>query len=441
MTTSKITTAETGVAGSSPASGSNVGGDTIDLISKSAGGSITIDNTAGRTIHGNQCFRFTTAATSDTAILGFTVADSLKTASIQFDYRFDALPAAAHTIAHIRHASGVIIGMTLNANGTLNVSTGGTASSVLSANTNYRIGLYINLGTTGTGDSTITWAVYAGDNTTAISTVTTTTASLGTNVIAAARIGKLSGSEATTIAENYDNFHLSTGATGLLPVEPTVQPLVASATPSISVGVGLSQQMTGSATGGTAPYTYSWAPLSSQGGAAATLTNGSTATATITPSASGVLTYRVTVTDAAAATSTAQTIAYVPAATVGPLSVTANVGAWTTTGAADAATALADALATTYTQSPDSPTSASTVRVRLAPMVSGTGFSLLVDHQLTNTATGTATVTLYEGSTVRKSWALTPTTALQTANLTLTSAELATITSLNALDIEFAWNV
>jgi hypothetical protein len=48
-------------------------------------------------------------------------------------------------------------------------------------------------------------------------------------------------------------------------------------------------------------------------------------------------------------------------------------------------------------------------------------------------------VTLFEGATSRKVWSVTPTTTLTSTVLTLTSGEIATVTSWNELDVELSW--
>lgn len=238
-------------------------------------------------------------------------------------------------------------------------------------------------------------------------------------------------------------FSTSTALTSTVVLEP-----VSVATPTANAGadktttVGTGVNLSGSASGGTPGYTYSWALTSALGGAAATLTNGTTATPTVTPTAPGVLTYTLTVTDSGAQVGTSSCKVYVTSSSVRPIAITSNSGGWAAVGAvADSAAAMADNDPTTYAQSPDSPSSPSTLRVRLAPLAAGTGFNLAVDNQLSASVTGTATVSLYEGSNLRKTWTITPSTSLATTNLTLTTGELATIVSFNALDVEFAWNV
>jgi hypothetical protein len=440
----KITTAEVGTAGTSLASGGNYGGDTVDLISKSATGSITLDATAGRMAHGTKSIRFSTAATNDTAILGLTPTDTPKQIATQFYFSFDALPSVNVSIVQWRSTVGNYT-LVLNTVGRVVTSGMGTALSIapvdppLAANTVYRFSASLDTGVTGTGDGRFECNIYLGDSTTPLKTLVTTTANLGGGTFNSVRIGKLVSSEATLVGWNYDDFRFTTGQTALLPPEPTQAAPSASAGTSRTTSVGTGVQLAGTASG--TGVTYQWSLSSSQGGAAAALTNSSTLTPTVTPSAAGILTYRLLVTDNIGQTASDFATVYVTADTVRPIAVTSNTGGWTTTGAGDAAAAMSDSSSATFAQSPDSPTTTSPVRVRLAPLAPGSGFSMSVTHKLTNAGTGTATATLYEGATVRKSWTLTPDTGLATTVLTLTPSELAAIGSLNTLDVEFAWSV
>lgn len=316
--TTKIVTAEGASVGTAATSGSNVGGDTVDLVSKSAGGSVTV--ASGKQHNGSNSLRFTTAATSDTAILGFNFTDSQTTVAIQFYFMIDALPAAANTIAQIRTASTAVASIIIDATGHPRASyTGGQATlspTALTPGTLYRFGLTVNLGATGTGDSSVTYAFYVGDSNTATHTTASTALSLGTGTIASCRIGKTSGSEATTIAANYDDFRATTGTFGLLGPEPAASP------PTCSAGANQSQlepwttvtlSGTDASSGGTIASRL-WAQTS--GTPTVAITGASTATATFTAPgtlAGTSLTFSYTVTDNASQTaSSSTTTAFLP---------------------------------------------------------------------------------------------------------------------------------
>lgn len=321
--TSKITTAETGTTGAAVTSGQNVGGDVIDLISKSAGGSITIDATAGRQHNGSKSLRFTTSATADTAILGFNFADSQATVAVQFYFRFDALPAAANTICQIRNASSGVASIIIDATGKPRASyTGGQgalSTVALTPGTVYRFGLTVNLGATGTGDSSVTYAFYVGDSTTAQHTTTSTGLSLGTGTIASCRIGKTSGSETTTIAANYDDFRATTGTATLLGPESANSAPTANAGPDqtgLEPAATVTLDGSGSSDSDGTIASYTW--VQTAGSPTVTLAGtGATRTFTAPLTLAGTtLTFGLTVTDNLGASSTqdTMTVTVLPAA-------------------------------------------------------------------------------------------------------------------------------
>lgn len=80
-------------------------------------------------------------------------------------------------------------------------------------------------------------------------------------------------------------------------VPPTDGPLTANAGNNVTVSVGSPVTLQGSASGGAGSFQFSWSP-------SAVLTNANTANPTFTPTAPGVTTFTLTVTDAAGATAT-----------------------------------------------------------------------------------------------------------------------------------------
>jgi len=357
------------------------------------------------------------------------------------DVYFTAWPTTATTtlLAHrITGSPSVSIG--LQTNGRFVISNGAgviIATSTATAPLNQWVHLDLRqVRGTGTADGTIAWDVNSGG--TSIFNGNLTNVDAGTAQLIEARTGKVTAG--AVLADTwFDDFTVDDGRTSLIGAAP------ANAAPTVNAGadktttVGTAVQIAGTASG---TVTYAWTLLSALGGAAATLTGATTSTLTVTPTAGGVLTYRLTATDTTSgASGTDDVIVYVQTATIRAIAVTANLGGYTVTGAADIITALSDSSASTYAVSPDSPSSPAEIRLRLAPLLPGTGWSLTLDNQLSTAGSGTATVTLYEGSTVRKVWTPSPSSVVASAVLTLTDVELAAIGSTNTLDLALAWNV
>lgn len=388
------------------------------------------DNTAGGSTSGGIALRFyfrfaTMPATTDQTL-------------------FDLRTAGGGTsIAGLRmnHSTGVLIAWDNAGNAAI---TGGTTTGALAVNTWYRIEVAVS---NATGAGTYTLRVYAGDSTTSISNMDLNLTGLAlssSSGIGTVRLGR-PGAIGDAFVSQWDDIAFQVGSTGLLGPSASNVPPTASAGAPITVTVGSTGTLSGTASDSDGVVaSYAWSLVSALGGAAATLSSTTVAQPTVTPTAPGVLTYQLIATDDQGATSTpSTTTVYVPVTTVTPIALTSNPGGYTLVGsAADVPTALSDTDPTTYVQSPDSPATAVTERVRLAPLLAGAGLTVNVTHQLTaSSSSGVATVTLYEGSTVRKVWTITPTTTAATTALSLTAGELAAIGSLNALDVEFSWHV
>jgi hypothetical protein len=114
---------------------------------------------------------------------------------------------------------------------------------------------------------------------------------------------------------------------------------------------------------------------------------------------------------------------------VSPISVTANAGPWT-----GSVSDVNDTSDSTYFESPQAPTNA-TLTLRLGALVVGSTFDLDIRSALTVSGQNTTQVKLLDNGNLRKTWTITPTTALTTTTLSLTAAEVATIVNWDALDV------
>jgi hypothetical protein len=137
---------------------------------------------------------------------------------------------------------------------------------------------------------------------------------------------------------------------------------------------------------------------------------------------------------------------YVPTSTIKAMAVTVPddniVESWTNEGGASSiVTAVGDASDATYGQSDTSTANPSALRLRLYPLFEPSAFSMTLRTSLSAAGTGTTTVRLYEGTTVRKTWTIVPSTTLADSVVTLTTAEIDTVTSWLDLDVDVAWEV
>lgn len=320
---------------------------------------------------------------------------------------------------------------------------GTDSTSTLAVNTWYRLEMSATNPTTTTG--TVSVRGYLGDSTTPVSglSMDVSAVNIGSSAIGTLRAGRV-GAVGDAWVNYIDELAFSTGTTTLLgPAVSNVAP-VAAISANVTGLPNAAISMTGTdsdADGVVASRAWSFSSVPT-GVSAPTLTNATTATVTFTPTTPGryVLAYQVT-DDQGAVSNVALGKAFITTSTVSVIEVTANTGAWTLGGgAANEAGALSDASDTTYVQAPASPSSPATIRLRLAPLTgSPSSFALSVRGLLTAAGSGTATVALYEGSTLRKSWTVTPTTSVAAAALSLTTGEIATVTSWNELDVELSW--
>lgn len=215
-TSGKILTAEGVANGTALVTGGSYGGDPVDVVAKTAGGGMVVSNAAGKMGRGSNSVRVTTAAATDTAVARFAVPSSPHIAAA-FTYVADATPAVNTVIGSLRHASGAIIQIILNASGTLRFSDAAGADlwvtpGALPAGVP-RIAVYADR-----TSSVVKMRVYANSTTTTPTySQDVTGANLGTADFAAAQIGK--STTTAVLNAHYDDFRVSTTATDVLPPE------------------------------------------------------------------------------------------------------------------------------------------------------------------------------------------------------------------------------
>jgi hypothetical protein len=316
------------------------------------------------------------------------------------------------------------------------------AAGVLSLGAKYRFELLVSGGSTTSGTYSV--RVFNASNAQVAYTGVITSRNLTANPITAFDFGN-QGGLSTTINQTFDDVQIEAGRTTEIGayVPGVNAPPVVSATASPSTTTpGTQVSLSGTATDADGSIaSVAWVFTSVPAGVTTPAITGSSSTsASFTPTVAGVYTVRLTATDNSAASSSSSVTVYVGGTTVSVISVTSNNGAWTVTpSSSTTATALSDSDPATYIESPASPTTAATERLRLGPLQSTiTTFTLtLGGATVTGSGALNFTVTLYEGTTVRKTWSgLSPSGA--DVVLTLTSAEMATINSWNALDVELS---
>jgi hypothetical protein len=168
---------------------------------------------------------------------------------------------------------------------------------------------------------------------------------------------------------------------------------------------------------------YAWTVVAASSTATPTLTNASTATVSFTaPAVGNLVTLQCVVTDDLGASTTVTTEVRVPTSgAFTTLAIGGTGAAWTNVGgAATGGAALADALDTTYVESPDYATTESERRWRLQPLTPRSALQLTNRNLVTATG-GTKKFRLYEANTLREEWTVPQHTTVADDAFTLSS--------------------
>jgi hypothetical protein len=373
----------------------------------------------------------------DNAVLG-----SLTTTCCAMYVKFSALPSAYSPISEGKQTDGGSLAWRINVSSLGNVrlvnasaaTVASTTSAPISTGTLYRIEWQI---THGTGAYNV--QVFSGDSTTALATLSGTSAGAFGTATQQIYFGRTQTPDYTVM---IDTLGVDTGALGPR-ATANVIPVASAGSDKTNGQVSVPIAVTGTSydTDGTVTA-HEWTCTSRPAAASApTLSGDTTATVTFTPSHQGVYVLSYRVQDDDGAWSSADTVnVYVPATTIQVNGVTSNAGSWTNQGgAANEAAAVTDASDTTYLESTIGTTDPSKIRLRLDPLLAPSAFSMDVKHLLSASGSGNAYVRLFEGATQRKQWTLSPTTSAATATVTLSGGEIATVTSWLALDVELEW--
>lgn len=413
-----------------------------------AGGVNSAVIATGAKVHGSFGGRFNTGSSAPNGsfgILNFSSSTNLTFTSSVVVKIPSTLPSITFPVVRIRNASGDVLAVNYSTSGSVTVSdAGGTINTLLTAGqatagTQFRFQVY---GTVGASTTTGNYTAKAYTQSTGIqagSTVTVSNANMGTTAVNNFRVGVANTVSNMTV--DVDDVQINDGTTtpiGDLTTNTTPPTITASANQTISAGGSpVTLTATGTAASGSAGLaSYAWTCLDYPAGASApTISGAATNTATFTPTvnAPGRYRFQVTCTDLEGNVSSAAiTKVFYPATLISPLEITGNSG-WTISGIST----LSDANDGTAAVSGPSGSGGQLV-IRLNPLIwPVTGFSLDIRSYVDATG-GTQSVQLLEGAVVRKDWgAISPSTSAADTVLSLTSGEIAAITSGNELDVRF----
>lgn len=189
--------------------------------------------------------------------------------------------------------------------------------------------------------------------------------------------------------------------------------------------------------GSVVAWDWSWNTVVTPSGEQPDLTGETTATVKFTPTEGGTYGLRVRAQDDDDAWSDYAYVTVAVPATVGTV-IDLGTGDWTEHGGTGVGI-LSDSNDATYYQADSVFATASTQEFVLSPAVNPAAFSINVRHFLTASIGGYANATLLEGSTIRKSWSLSPTTTPTTTTLTLSATDVESISDWSNLRLRLSW--
>lgn len=425
-------------------------GSDLDTLNGTNGGCDSVVNTGGTSIistaqaaHGTRSALMTATSTSGAEYLqqSLTATDDL---AVDVYIYITAMPSA--DVGLIWYGDGALQRVTLEllTTGAIRIRDDAfanqwTSGTTLSLNTWYRVSLFAHRDPSA---GTVRAAYYAMDSTTAIADSGLLTGkNTGSTSYTGLRIGPKVSTGTTTMTAHFDDWGYDPVATGLNPpvganVDPTAdagtnQNVAASATVNLS---GSGNDSDGSIA------SYAWSFLYPTSGAPS-LTGAATATPSFTAGAVGNLyILELEVTDNLGGTGTDTVEVRVPLAggtEMRPLAGDGTgTGTWTIGGgsASDGA-ALNDESDATYVESPTLSGTETNRRVRLQP--SDPRASASIKNRLwVDAGTGDVTVRLYEGATLRQTWAQAITSTPTEYTFTLTGGTISAIGDWGDLYVE-----
>lgn len=427
----------------------NTSNSGASLVSVSTGGIASLIYAGAAAQSGS--FGMESIATNGTALARFKsdATSNVQALSVVF-LAPDVTPAADLTVMTIRDAAAAVIGRLFwRTTGSVvfadksGVFTAFAAAGKLVKGSKYRLEMLFSGGSETA--STVKGTFYDPAGTTPIASINMTAANLTANPIDAFDFGN-HGGISNAVAMGFDNLQIeSARTTEIGAYAPGVNnPPTVSAGTNQTAAAGATVNLTGTASDADgAVASVAWTAVSWPGTTAPVITNASSLNASFPAALAGQAPYvfRLTATDNGGASSSSTVTVYVPDTSVTVIGVTDNSGAYTANPSTSTiAAVLADAVSSTYIESPASPVSPAVIKLRLGALKSVSPMTIaLTDTLLVGTGNTTTQVQLLEGNTVRKTWNPTPTTTATEIDLVVEAASAATIGSFNALDLAISF--
>lgn len=393
---------------------------------------------------GTMGYKFTSSTTAAVVDARFSAAASNLTFSSRWDgFYFSALPASEMRVGILKDSAEVTEGyIVITPTGTLKIydaanANGTVLTTALTAGTKYDIAFELVAATSTTGHYTI--VVYTPKTSTALFSPTpVTTYNLGATALLGWDFGIATATASMTVG--VGNIQMHTGTAALMP--PMLPPNAAfTATPT-----GLTEAFDGTSstvgvTGGAGIVTYAWA--------FGDATTGSGSTTTHAYAAAGPETVVLTITDAIGFKDIQSTPVTVPG--VSPTGLVLSVdsaGGFTAVNAPDLVTAVTDNSQASWDISVTTPAAvANELKLRLnplAPPAASTNLLITVYADAVVATSGTLLLKMYQGATTISSQAAQSLTVVadgstQIHQLTFTvpSSDWAAVTDWTALDLGF----
>lgn len=187
-----------------------------------------------------------------------------RTGALSYYHRAATLPPSTINILNVRHASGDILRVAITASGAVQVANSAGVEQALSPGGVWAINrqnrievLFSNAG--GVGAGTFTVAIFDGESTTALSTLSMSTVDMGVADVVNIDIG--SPQQATTWEHYFDSVQMNDGATTFIGPYVASDPLVVVPPAPVTVGPGESTELVASLSSGTAD-TWTWRQIS-----------------------------------------------------------------------------------------------------------------------------------------------------------------------------------
>jgi hypothetical protein len=431
-----------------------------DATSANTGlGTFTLTGGTAKWTTPNDAVRFTnvTGNTSTRTNLATTSNQS----SYRVRFRLNNVPTSATGFFTVRHSAGRAAACLIDTNtaspriffsNTVNTF-GGAAWIGLSLNTIYELVFWLDVAA-GTGKARLYTA--NGTGLTPNSTASTYGSvvgndinfsgyNFGTNPIANFEVG----AAVATVQATFDilDVQVDDGSQSEIPMYVAVTntaPTASAGTNKVTaVGTAISLTGTDSDSDGTVASRL-WTFMDSVPATATvpTITGATTATPSVTPTVPGKFRYKYVVTDNSGASSPDAFTYLIGTSTTAKAAAVVGTTEFTTIAGTDLVSNVTDGATNTGISYPPGATGIKSIRYKLTPLPVLSTLSIPVTRRLAQAGSGTLTVKLYQGATVKFTWTnVVNSTTLDSATLTHLNGtgDLTSISDWTELDLEFTW--